>query len=755
MPSRLTRAVAPSLKGRLSLLLIAVLCLGAALAGWLIWQGYRNERQAMERHLGDTARSLATLMETELGKREALLRGLSVSSHLATGNLNAFDQQARQTVVEPGEWIVLVNADRQQLVNTLAPPGLPLPVLPPRAEYQSMLREGRTYISNLETGPVSGGAVLFVAMPVKTENSRPLVLALAMTPARFTHELLNHRIGEGWLIAVVDREMVIAGRNRNAESFIGKKASPSMIERMKARPEGVAETVTLDGVPSITAFCRAPRSGWTVIVAAPRSELFQGAQKLAAQALVVAIAVGALAIFFSVWIGRTVVGGMRALVSDTETLARGQPLESRETGIKEIDLVSRAIASTSAVLAAREAALAHARDEALAASRAKDEFLAALSHELRTPLNPVLLLASDGANDPALPTPVRDTFAVISRNVSIESRLIDDLLDLTRIGSGKLSLHLQTLSLDRLLAETLETLRRSIDEKPLTLHLDLRGADALIAGDFTRLQQVFLNLLNNAIKFTPARGRIDVSSRIEPAAGQIVVTIADSGLGMTAAELARLFQRFAQGDHAAHSGNSGYGGLGLGLVIARTLVDMHHGEISASSPGRDQGSTFTVRLPLTGQNQKSPPETIAAETLPQPPQDSFAAKVSTRRILLVEDHKPTLATLEKLLTRRGYEIVSANTAALALEKAAGQKFDLVISDIGLPDRTGYELMRELGERHGLKGIAVSGYGADADRAQGKAAGFILHLTKPVNIASLDEALQRLFTPTTPGEEPRS
>jgi CheY-like chemotaxis protein len=346
---------------------------------------------------------------------------------------------------------------------------------------------------------------------------------------------------------------------------------------------------------------------------------------------------------------------------------------------------------------------------------------------------------------------VRDTFAQITRNVSIEARLIDDLLDLTRIGSGKLSLHLQPVALDRLLTETLESLRRIIAEKPLRLDLDLGCPGALTMGDSTRLQQVFWNLLNNAIKFTPPHGSITLTSRIDAAAGRIVVTLADSGLGMTESEQARLFQRFAQGDHAAQGGKAGYGGLGLGLVIARTLVDMHHGEISATSPGRDQGSTFTVRLPLLRQMAPSAPLSPAADKQASgvtPPPSS-----APRRILLVDDHKVSLVTLEKLLARRGYDIVSAHTAALALEKAAAQTFDLVISDIGLPDRTGYELMRELRERHGLRGIAVSGYGADADRAQGRTAGFVLHLTKPVNIAALDEALQRLFAdPASPPDK---
>jgi signal transduction histidine kinase len=748
MPSRIPRIIAPSLQGRLSLFLIAVLCLGASLAGWLIWQGYRNERRAMEKHLSDTASALATLMDTEISKREALLQGLAVSTDLASGNLRVFHEQARRALPDPDEWIVLTDEHHQQLVNTRVDYDTPLPLVERPAEFDRAMREGRSYISNLEISPVSGLGVLYLTLPVFTADEQPQTLSFVSTPSVFTNSLLRHQIGEGWLTAVVDRTLTIAGRSRNGEEFVGGKASERMNQLISEQQRGVSETVTLDGVRSITAFYRSPTSGWTVIVAAPRSELFAGASQLAMQALVLAIVAGVLAIFFALWIGRSVVAGVDALVNATQTLARGEKLQAGQTGIDEIDFVSQALAATSETLAAREAALAHARDEAVAASRAKDEFLASLSHELRTPLNPALLLASDGARDPDHPPAVREIFGTISRHVSIEARLIDDLLDLTRIGSGKLSLHIRPLVLDRLLQEITETLRRQIEEKPLTLSLDLNSGGAATMGDPTRLQQVFWNLLNNAVKFTPAHGALTLSSRLDATAGQIVVTVSDTGLGMNAGEIQRLFKRFVQGDHAAQGGQSAYGGLGLGLVIARELIDLHHGKIDAASAGRGQGSTFTVRLPLCDRTHATRIETPGTNSLPPAGSGTGSPGTSGKKILLVEDHKPTLTTLEKLLQRRGHAVTSAGTAATALACADAGQFDLVISDIGLPDKTGYELMRELSERHGLKGIAMSGYGAESDRAQGRAAGFLHHLTKPVNIASLEEALRGVFDPSS-------
>jgi CheY-like chemotaxis protein/anti-sigma regulatory factor (Ser/Thr protein kinase) len=293
-----------------------------------------------------------------------------------------------------------------------------------------------------------------------------------------------------------------------------------------------------------------------------------------------------------------------------------------------------------------------------------------------------------------------------------------------------------------------------VEEKPLALTLDLQCPAAATIGDPTRLQQVFWNILSNALKFTPPGGRIEVSSRIDTDNQKVVITISDTGLGMIPAEIARLFTRFVQGDHATGAGHSEYGGLGLGLVIARTLVEMHQGEITTRSDGRGKGSTFTVRLPLAPAGPSKPTAKSPAFSERGNCAPALLPRASGRKILLVEDHKPTLVTLEKLLLRRGHRVISASSAETALQHAASETFELVISDIGLPDRTGYELMKELRDNHGLKGIAMSGYGADADRAQSRVAGFIIHLTKPVDIASLEEAINRISggSPSTPTEK---
>jgi PAS domain S-box-containing protein len=384
-----------------------------------------------------------------------------------------------------------------------------------------------------------------------------------------------------------------------------------------------------------------------------------------------------------------------------------------------------------------ERELARAHGEAVTASRAKDDFLAALSHELRTPLNPVLLLASEAAVDPELPPAVRAQFATIRNNVELEARLIDDLLDLTRITHGKMRLNLAVVDVHTLLNEAVTTVRADLDQKRIQLALEPGAPGRFVRGDAARLQQVFWNVLKNAAKFTPEGGSVRVATREE--AGNVVITITDSGIGLTAEERGRIFEAFTQGDHASGQSAHRFGGLGLGLAISRMLMESHGGRIEASSEGRGRGAVFTITLPQAQPAQEADWE--------QPDQGAPARTGATQRvgaihILLVEDHEPTRTTLARLLGRRAYAVTTAATVAEAREQAARRKFEVLITDIGLPDGNGFELMREMRAADaGLRGLALTGYGMEEDVARSRAAGFASHLTKPVRVQMLDEALQ--------------
>jgi PAS domain S-box-containing protein len=387
-----------------------------------------------------------------------------------------------------------------------------------------------------------------------------------------------------------------------------------------------------------------------------------------------------------------------------------------------------------------EAEMAAARDRAIQASHAKDDFLAALSHELRTPLSPVLLMASEAANDATLPDQARETFAMIVKNVKLEARLIDDLLDVTRITHGKLALDLQDVDVHVPLQDAIETVRSELEGKQITLKLNLARESPVMFGDPVRLQQIFWNVLRNAVKFSLVGGEIMVETAILPG-GTLSIRVSDAGMGITKQELGRLFTSFSQGDHASATGSHRFGGLGLGLSISRMLAEMHSGTIRAESPGANQGSVFIIEFPLVRIATRHEPvspvvlDNPSAPVAAPPTRDLLPA-----RILLVDDHVPTRKALTQLLVRRHYEVVPVGSLTEARAVAEGSHFDFLISDIGLPDGTGNELMAELKARFGLIGIALTGYGRDEDLARSHEAGFLVHLTKPVSVQSLELAL---------------
>ena len=371
--------------------------------------------------------------------------------------------------------------------------------------------------------------------------------------------------------------------------------------------------------------------------------------------------------------------------------------------------------------------------EVLAASRAKDDFLAALSHELRTPLNPVLLLSSEAAANQDLPPRVRTDFDTIRKNIELEARLIDDMLDITRISRGKLELHLKPVAIHGVLSDAISIVQTDMEQKNIRLTLKLNATKQTVSGDAVRLQQIFWNVLKNAAKFTPKNGKISVETKTVNSS--VIIEVSDTGIGMTAQEIGPVFDAFSQGKH------TGFGGLGLGLAITRKLTELHHGSILASSKGKGRGATFVIELPLTQKAVKISPALPEPPARPPSPSSNPAGPI---RILLVEDHEPTRLALTQLLLRRHYKVEAAASLAEARALAQDHDFNLLISDIGLPDGNGCDLMREIGEVQSIQGIALTGYGMEEDVAKTRDAGFIAHLTKPVRIESLETALSKAF-----------
>ncbi len=395
-------------------------------------------------------------------------------------------------------------------------------------------------------------------------------------------------------------------------------------------------------------------------------------------------------------------------------------------------------ADTDRLLAQQRGELEEAYRQAQEANARKDQFLARLSHELRTPLTPILAAVSSVDETPVAGPELAETFRLIRRNVELEARLIDDLLDITRITHGKLELQPRPADVHDLVRLALGICQPTAQAKRVALDCRLEAAHHVAQADAARLQQVFWNLLNNAIKFTPAGGRVEIRTR-DSADGWLEVEVADSGMGIPAGKVDRIFTAFEQGDAKV---TREYGGLGLGLAICKALVEAHGGKISVRSPGLNEGAVFRVAL------QAAPDESLTPAPVPAPAPGAAAAPVSWS-VLLVEDHADSARVLSALLRRRGYRVYHANSVAEAQALYRSEPVDVIVSDLGLPDGNGLDLIKDLRAVRAVPSIVLSGYGEAEAQASSLEAGVQEHLTKPVEWPRLEAALQRVLGRSSP------
>jgi PAS domain S-box-containing protein len=370
-----------------------------------------------------------------------------------------------------------------------------------------------------------------------------------------------------------------------------------------------------------------------------------------------------------------------------------------------------------------------ARDAAETANKAKDRLLSVVSHELRTPLNPILAMASLLETREDLPAGLREDIQMIRRNVEQEARIVDDLLNVTRLQRGKILLHHEVVDLHRLLDRVIRQFSPQSEHKRLTVQTFFGATPQCVWADPGRMEQVFSNLLGNAVKFTPEGGSISVRV-VSSGENRLRIEISDTGVGIEPEVLPKLFNPFEQGEQTV---TRRFGGLGLGLVIVKGIMDLHGGTITATSAGRDKGTILSLELDAIQSPRTSQPDDASPAIAPANPR---------HRILLVEDHEDTLRTMRRILTGLGYIVLTATSVSEAMEKIENEAFDLLVSDIGLPDGSGLDIMRSLRLRKKTKGIALSGFGDDDDILRSRAAGFADHLVKPVGMSALGRALER-------------
>jgi signal transduction histidine kinase len=400
-----------------------------------------------------------------------------------------------------------------------------------------------------------------------------------------------------------------------------------------------------------------------------------------------------------------------------------------ESFIALTTITAMALAAGMAERRRAQAAIQQQKDAVEAANRTKDNFLAMLSHELRTPLTPVIAALDGLEAAPMHSEEMKSALAMIRRNVELESQLIDDLLDLTRIARDKLQLKFVAMDAHQAITNVAEICRNEAQTGKLRVHLNLRAGAHHVSADPAKLQQIIWNLLKNAIKFTPEGGEISVSTtNVTPQA--LTLSVSDNGIGIEPEMLQRIFDPFEQGNRSLQTR---FGGLGLGLAISKSLAQTHGGTLVAQSEGRDHGSTFVLTMNTVPLPQRW---AVALET--RPPESR------PLRILLVDDHQDTCIALERLLVRRGHLVAAAQSVRSAMEAAGRNPFDLLISDIALPDGTGMELMACLRAMHPIRGIAISGFGMNGDIERSLSAGFSEHLVKPIKLEKLEVAIDRVM-----------
>ncbi len=706
---------------RLLVLLTAVGLLPLALMGvWGLHLVSDYQQREQERSLLDLARALSSAVDAELDGAASTLTSMARTPAMEVGDLRGFYDLARAQVAAQPEWlaVILTDASGAILFRTTAPfgstgGGIADPASLRRAQDSRAPVAGRVALGK------GGRAAFPVRVPIKDKAGRAYILTAVIQPGRMLRVIERQQVPPNSVIAIIDGSDTIVARSKGQARAVGKPPHPSLVRLIRAGgAEAVGETSSLEGEPVTTVFSRS-RYGWAVAIGVPASALapasLQGIMFYASGLAASLLACTLIATFLS---GR-IVRSFRSLQQGTTALGAGLPVVVSPSRITEIDQMEAALQAAAAqrdahedersqLLDSLERALSDSRD----ASRVKDEFLAMLGHELRNPLSPIVtsLDLMDLRNEASS----QRERSILRRQVNHLKRLVDDLLDVSRITSGKLQIDLKPVNL----AEVVRHVVASFPGAPI----DATVPDAVwVQGDESRLTQVLNNLLSNAARFGQDSTRVALSVE----GGSARLEVIDQGVGMSREMLERVFAPFFQAPQplARHTG-----GLGLGLAIVRRIVELHGGTVAASSEGEGKGSRFEVVLPLGDM------ATPGLESERTPEQGRL-------RVLLVDDNADAAAVTGALLEHLGHVVWVAGTGAQAILAAGRHAPDVAMLDIGLPDMDGYTLAARLREdAPALRLVALTGYGQKADVAQAAGAGFDLHLTKPATLEDLQRAL---------------
>jgi signal transduction histidine kinase/ActR/RegA family two-component response regulator len=705
-----------------------------------------RQQRAQAKSVGlELARSVATAIDADLRSSISVLEALATTPTLDHHDLSGFRERALRVRGLQPHWAAVGLADPAgtPLVDTSSGGETPLTPVVDRASFEHAVSTRAPAVGSLWRAP--DGWLFPVRVPVLRGGEVRYVVTALVKPDQIRDVLTRQRAPDDWVISIVDAHGVRVARSRRHEENLGGRLSESVAAVLATgEAEGFGVAYALEGQRIFTPFSRLAPSGWSAVLGIPTAL----ADAAAFRSLVVygggvalSIALGTVA---ALRVARSINRPIADLRAAAEALGRREALRPPQTAIQEIRDVAGALTAASETLARSEVERddllrkeRFARESAESADRAKEEFMAVLSHELRTPLNAVYgwarMLQSGQLKDKTL---VERGMDAIVRNADVQVQLIDDLLDLSRITSGKMRLDVRVVELEGVLRGALDAVSPAADAKGLAVETAFDPEAGLVTGDPARLQQVAWNLLMNAVKFTPRGGRIELHLR--RANSQVEIVVRDTGLGIAPEMLPHVFERFRQADS---SSTRTHGGLGLGLALVKHLVELHGGTVVAESSGPGRGATFIVTLPIAIADVSTavvPRLHISAASIEL---GSGVASLEGVRVLVVDDDVEAVALAEAVLARAGAQVRSCLAAADALSLLRSWRPDVLVSDIEMPGEDGYSLISKVralaaGEGGATPAVALTAYGRTQDRKRSLAAGYNMHVPKPVDPGEL-------------------
>jgi signal transduction histidine kinase/ActR/RegA family two-component response regulator len=746
----------------LTLIVLATMLPVGIFASLRLLDSWQRQREIVDRQNIDTARAVSIAIDKEV---ERTITGLQVLSSLADPVLEArrFAAAAEQARRSQASWssVTLANGAGEILFST---PSSGNPIWPEilASWMRGMAARPAPGVSNL-IDDTEGDHGILVGVPAARRGGERVLLVARIRSDSLSAVLREQRMAPNGVLTLLDRDRRIIARSRNERQVIGRFPTRNFVEASRLGAEGVWHDTLLEGTPAYAAFSRSPLTGWTVGVGLPRQEIdgpLRRSVLLVGGLWAGMLGMGAVA---AVLLGRRVVRALRSASAAGMALARGEPVRPPASHLAEIQDLSAGLEAAASILnerladrerAERERAGAAleveralraeqaARRDAEAASRLKDEFLMTVSHELRTPLTAISGWAHMLQTGVIAPDQQQRAIATIHHNAQALRDLVDDLLDVSRIVSGKLRLDVRPIDVAAIVEAALDSIRPAADAKTITLDQRLDADAAVVLGDPRRLQQVVWNLLSNAVKFTPRGGVI--TTRLEPGDGVVTIVVSDTGKGVPAEFLPFVFDRFRQGTAGT---TREHGGLGLGLAIVRHLVELHGGSVHASNNTPEPGSTFRVQLPLMA-DARRPADGPSGQPARAPA--ACDRRLDGVRVLVVDDEPQAREVLSLMLEQAGAEVVQAESAMDGLLAVKRSVPAVILSDIEMPHEDGYAFIRQvrtLGETRGVRlvALAVTAHARAEDRIKALESGFQWHIAKPVDPAELVSVIATLLS----------